>query len=894
MPAADAHAESELRSAALRHGMVGEATLAADFLQRAKAYLVEVRECQLQYHREGGGGEVTASIRSRGIDLLLDALYRRAEGEAAGLTLLALGGYGREALCPHSDIDLLMVVTGDAVAGRKAAEAILYPLWDLGFKMGHAVRTPEEILSLDLNDLHSWIAFLDRRRICGPILGLSAVDAALAKREANEGGEPLLRQLVDAQRARRAKMGGSPFLQEPDLKQGVGALRDLQSIRWLSRLARRAASPADAGLLPPEDARRLDEALSFMLRVRCELHFQSPRPSEILSLERQASVSSSLGHAGTVGERIASLMGIYFSHADHIQRCAKLIEGQVLGDSEPVGEGPECRHDGFTYRQHGVARADHPLVFEEDPLRLIRLFRLCQIHHLIPDRTTSLLVRDRAALLTPELALGPEAQSLFKEILGEAGRVHPTVEALREHGLLSRLLPEFAGLHCLVQLEFYHRWTADIHTLRCLQELDQVFQATEGDAFYHQQVLKSTRDPKLLAITLLLHDIGKAGGIHGHAERGAALAEPILTRLGYAADSRRLVEAVIRHHLVMGIYWQRHDIDDPANIARFAETVGDRDILRHLFVHTRCDARATSPGLWTDGKGEQHNRLLRLTLDWLERGGQSPEATARLTQLRTKVETLLQADVPAHEIEAHFTHLPPSYFLHVDAPTVALHLKAVRAHLHAALGDSPDAALMPQVAWQSHPRGGVDCTIITWDRAGLFAKIAGAFAVAGINILSARAFSRGDDIALDRFRVALPTEGTEEAKARFNQTLAACLVRQEDLQPQVQAEEHRLERRSPQRRSELGQEPVVRAYLSPELAKVVVELQVPDRLGLLFHVGCALRDAGYTLTFANIATERGYALDTFYLVPDPSLREAPEDVAALEARVRAAVLPSQA
>lgn len=892
MPAADAHAEAELRSAALRHGMVGEATLAPDFPQRAKAYLVEVRECQHQHHREGAGGEMTASIRSRGIDLLLAALHHRAQGDEAGLTLLALGGYGREALCPHSDIDLLMVLTGDAAAGRHAAETILYPLWDLGFKIGHAVRTPAEILGLDVTDLHSWIAFLDRRLICGPVAGLNAVDAALAKREALEGGEPLLRQLVDAQRTRRAKIGGSPFLQEPDLKQGVGALRDLQSIRWLSRLARRTASPAEAGLLPPEDTKRLDEALSFLLRVRCELHFQSPRPSEILSLERQASVGLALGYEGTVAERITGLMGVYFSFADHVYGCAKLIEGQVLGDSEPAGAGPECREDGFIFRSSGVARADHPLIFEQDPLRLVRLFRLCQVHHLIPDRTTSLLVRDRVPLLTPELALSAEAQALFRKILGEVGQVHPALEALREHGLLSRLLPEFAGLHCLVQLEFYHRWTADIHTLRCLKEFDQVFLASEGEAFYHQQVLKSTHDPKLLAITLLLHDIGKVGGIHGHAERGAALAEPILTRMGFVAEDRRVVEAVIRHHLVMGIYWQRHDIDDPANVARFAETVGDGEILRHLFVHTRCDARATSPGLWTDGKGEQHRRLFRLTLDWLERGGQSPEATARLAQLRSTVETLLGGAIPLHEIEAHFAHLPPSYFLHVDAATIALHLKAVRAHLHAALGDSPDAALMPQVAWQNQTRGGVDCTIITWDRAGLFAKIAGAFAVAGINILSARAFSRGDDIALDRFRVALPIEGADEAKERFNLSLAACLVQQEDLQPRVLDEERRLERRVPQRRVELGQEPVVRAYASPELGKVVVELQVPDRLGLLFHVGRALRDAGYTLTFANIATERGYALDTFYLVPDPSLREAPEEVVQLEARVRAAVLPA--
>ena len=584
----------------------------------------------------------------------------------------------------------------------------------------------------------------------------------------------------------------------------------------------------------------------------------------------------------------------YFARADHVRRCAELVEGQVLGESEPEGEGPEIRSDGFILRRGGVARAEHPLVFEQDPLRLVRLFRLCQAHDAAPDRATSLLVRDRAPLLTPALALGAEAQSLLRAMLREAGRVHPALEGLREHGLLDRVLPEFAGLHCLVQLEFYHRWTADIHTLRCLRELDEVFRAAEGPGLHHREVLRATRDPELLYATLLLHDLGKAEGIHGHAERGAALAEPILERLGYGPESRRLAEAVIRHHLVMGIYWQRHDLDDPANVARFAETVADAEILRHLFAHTRCDARATSPGLWTEGKDEQHNRLLRLTLGWLERGGQGPETTARLIRLRADAEALLAGEVPADEVAAHFALLPPRYFLHVDAATVALDLRAARAHLRAALGDSPDAALMPQVAWQQGPRGAVDCTVVTWDRAGLFGRLAGAFAVAGINILSCRAFSRSDHVALDRFRVALPAEGAEAAKARFAEALAACLVRQEDLLPLVLAEERRLERRAPARRPALGQDPVVRAYRSPELDRVVVELQVPDRLGLLFHVGRAFRDAGYTLTFANVATERGYALDTFYLVPEPSVLDAPEPPESLEARVRAAVLPPKA
>ena len=209
------------------------------------------------------------------------------------------------------------------------------------------------------------------------------------------------------------------------------------------------------------------------------------------------------------------------------------------------------------------------------------------------------------------------------------------------------------------------------------------------------------------------------------------------------------------------------------------------------------------------------------------------------------------------------------------------------------MGDDPDASLLPRVAWIPAGRGQMDCHVITWDRAGLFGRIAGAFAVAGINILSCRAFSRSDHVALDIFRVALP-EDAEAARERFRATLEDCFVRQADLRTRVLEEEARILRRAPVRKSGLGQDPVVRVYDAPELGRRVLELLVPDRLGLLFHIGSAIREAGYALTFANVATERGYAIDTFYLIPEPSIRLEPEDATELERRIRDGLVSSKA
>ena len=881
-------AETRLRQSALREGLVDSTSSPEVFLSRAKAYLAEAKSIQQEVHRAGAQGDVTTAIRSFAIDQLLSALYERTPSATSGLTVLALGGYGRAELCPHSDIDLLLVILKDSQETRAAAEALLYPLWDLGLKVGHSVRTLDEIRDAARTDLYFRVALLDRRHVAGPLDGFSEVDAIVAFEHAREGWLPLAQQIVEAQRQRRTKAGGSAYLQEPDLKNGVGSLRDVHAALWLVRIAKGVAGPGAlgaSGLLPVNEAKRFSQARSTLLRLRCELHFQSTRPTEILSLERQDTVSTALGYEGDIAVRIGALMRSYFDAADHIRRCAEVIEGLVLREPEPEGSGPWITEDGFTLRKGGVAKAINPLVFDEDPLRLVSLFRLCQIHGAKPDRETSLLVRARRVLFEPSLASSTRSTKLLREILSERGKVFPAVDALREHGLLYRLIPNFARLHCLVQFEFYHRWTADVHTLRCLLELDAVFNENAPIELAHREILLGTQHPDLLYSTLLLHDIAKAEGIAGHAERGAAEADLILANLGFDAEERRIASTVILHHLRMGLYWQRHDIDDPANIALFAEMLGDTEVLRHLFVHTRCDARATSPDLWTAFKDKQHALLYRRTLHQLELGAAAPDDSVRRAAVGVEVNALLAGTVPVDEISAHLQLMPASYFLHASSVEIAEHLRAVHALIESVLADQPDAALSPQIRWSTEGAETL-VQVITWDRAGLFGRMAGAFAVAGINIMSCRAFSRADHVAIDLFRVILPADQSDATRAKFVEALESTLVHEVDLRERIDIDDQRQARLQPKRRPSLSDTPVVRVYDAPELSRTVVEIQAPDRLGLLFRLGSAIRDAGYAITFANIATEKGYALDTFYLMPEPSVQSKPISLSALEAELQ--------
>ena len=881
-----------LRRSALQHGLAGAAALEEDFVTRAKLFLLEARASQLAAHRAAVRGGLVARLRSDTIDILLDALFLRAGPGAATISLVATGGYGRAELCPLSDIDLLVLVPRHSAANKALVEVILYPLWDLGLKVGQSVRTVTECSNYAKDDLHLHVALLETRHLCGSAELYAQLEAKTAALLSGQAWKPFARAIVESQRARREKAGGSAYLQEPDLKNGVGALRDVQGCVWIARTARNgvgSAGLASSGFLPSSDLQKFEEARQVLLRLRCELHFQVTRPTEHLSLERQNTMSEGLGYVGSLTERIGAMMREYFDAADHIRRCAEIVEGAVMDEPEPEGWGAPFVMDGFRVAPGGIVTAEHRLVFEEDPGRLVRLFRICQLHDARPDRALSLLVRERSHLLSPALATAEEASNALRAMLSEGGRVYGTLNALREHGLLYRLVPEFAGLHCLVQFEFYHRWTADVHTLRCLRELDTIYAGETDVGRRYRSVVLDSEAPSLLYAILLLHDIAKSGGIAGHAERGVPIAERILERLGYDARERLIAAGVIRHHLVMGLYWQRHDIDDPVNIDRFARLVGDEQVLGSLFVHTRCDARATSPDLWNEFKDGQHWSLYHRTLAKLA-GKPEADHGATVAFLRAATGALLGDDVPGDEVEAHFTIMPPGYYLHAAPEDAAHHLRMIHRLIAMVSEAEPEVSLRPIVEWHDDAGSGQSLvTVVTWDRAGLFSRMAGAFAVAGINIVSCRAFTREDDVAIDFFKVLLPVGKEAGSKERFADALARSLLDGTDLVEDIAAVEQHALLTAPRRKAFVPLAAQVDVYYEVELARTVIEIQCNDRLGLLFRVGRSIREAGYAITFANISTEQGFAIDTFYLVPERGLTRDPHSPELLAEALRGVV-----
>ena len=857
-------------------------------------------------HAAGGGGREICREQSWLLDALLGHLFEYAlrsyAGPGAGsslpVTLVALGGYGREELSPWSDVDV-MFLCSQKIARNAAlplrehlSQQILYPLWDCGLKVGHSTRTIDEAVAEARRNMQTKTAMLESRRVAGSQQLFDTFTQAYRAYYTGENPKDYIAARLDDQAGRRAKFADTVFNQEPDIKNGVGGLRDYQSTVWMVRVRldlTRIEELADLNYVRAEEMAEFQRAYDFLLRVRNELHFISPRATDVMSLDQQPRLAEALGFAGPDPlAQVEAFMQEYYRAAQTVFRVSKLVEDRLaLSIGRGGGERRSFkdtllaarfqrarRLDGFIVRGRELA-AYQPTVFQEDPVRLVRVFRHSQTLGSPPDLQLRELIRESLALLTREVAASADATASFRAILGEVGAVEPVLTRMHELGVLGRLLPEFDGLTCLVQHEYYHRYTADVHTLSAIRELDRIFTAAEPITLKYREALHETKDPALLYLTLLLHDIGKAEGIRGHAESGMRLALPILERFGVEPVDRELVAFVIKNHLLMARFWQRRDVDDPGTAAAFAELVGDAERLRHLYVHTFCDARGTAADLWNSYKDTLHTALFRATLDRLKLG---EEADAALIQRKTMTQQqLITQTIPgisADEITAHFGLLPDRYFVHTDAAEIALHLQMVNRLLRSITTADSVGSLRPVIEWKDDlNRSLTVVNVVTWDRAGLFYKLAGAFSVAGLNILGAKVISRTDHIAIDTFHVAEPGLGPVQsipAQEKFARIIEEALMTNRDLLPDILAQARKIAASrylqvTPGETLQSSFPPMIDVYHELSMQRTIVEVQARDQIGLLYRLAKAISDHGFDITFARIGTERGVAIDTFYI-----------------------------
>ena len=859
-------------------------------------------------HDAGEDGLAVVHARAAMIDVLLSHLFNYAVKtwtEKRGplpspVCLVALGGYGRGELSPMSDIDIMFLFPSKvklptvAPLQEHLVNEILYTLWDCGLKVGHSTRSVDDIFVEARKDIQTKTALLESRLIAGSESLYDTFAKAYESFYRTENPRAYITARLEDQAARRQKYGDTVFLQEPDIKNGVGGLRDYQNALWMVRVKlgiKEMAELVGQGHLKRNELRDLQRGYDFLLRVRNELHFGTKHPTDLLNLETQPRVALGLGYGNSnLLGRVEQFMRDYYRAAQTIFRISKMIESRLaLTLEERTGLRASFREairayrhqrskkfDGFVLRNHELI-AENDSIFKDDPARLIRVFRHGQQLDAKPDFALQTLIRESLPLINKRVMNSPDATISFKAILSEAGAVFPTLDLMHELGVLGRFMPEFDALTCLVQHEFYHRYTADIHTLHAIRELDRVFSETDPMMHKYRETLHETPDPTLLYLILFLHDLGKAEGIQGHAETGVVVAAPILERLKIEPVARETVSFIIKNHLIMARFWQRRDVDDPSTSSAFAELVESADKLRYLYVHTFCDARGTASGLWNGYKDTLHTTLFKATLDRLIHGEAIESRNSERTQM--KHQELVSKKIPgisSEEISAHFNLLPERYFVHTDSDEISLHIQMVNKLLHSITAADSVGSLKPVIDWKDDlNRSLTVVNVVTWDRAGLFYKLAGAFSVAGLNILGAKVISRTDHIAIDTFYVVDPSRGVVQNQAAtesFAKNVDQALIANRDLYPDILAQAKKYQSGRYMTSSNVSGEmlqssfpPMVEVYHELSMQRTIVEIQAFDQIGLLYQLAKTIYDHGFDITFARISTERGIALDTFYI-----------------------------
>ncbi len=847
--------------------------------------LGECRKIIREFHSNGTDAKTVCAAQSIAIDRIIDFLYRmyveRRKGRGKAIIskfcVIALGGYGRSELSPESDIDILFLYDSGISNKLKTTvvDAIVYPLWDCGLRVGHSSRDIKEVIADVKSDFILRNSTLDARFVCGNVAIFKKFFSRFNS-YCNTQKEKHFDELMRLKRDRHAKFGWTPYLQEPNIKNGIGGLRDFQTMRWKTRLNFGKADIrllAERSLISVGEYRSLLRAFNFLLRVRNEAHFYFKREADLLDLESQVIIAKNLGFTGgDETEMVEAFMRkVYqsFRAIDSVAKTARKRMGIVL----PNDVVANMRHlgtrlpgnrkfeiDGFSFYR-GEVKALNQSVFSNDPSMLIKVFALFQKYGAVPSDSLEVLIRDSRKLIDDSTRENPSANEAFLSIIENRGAVFPTLELMHYWGVLGRFVPEFKDITCLVQHEFYHRYTVDTHTLNAISHLDKIFCANQNDGLYYEyhKVLLSCPSPTLLYLAILLHDIGKSDGVRGHAEVSAEIAAKILRRWGVRDSDAAPILFAVKNHLQMARFWQSRDVEDDSSAAKFAAIVKNEENLKYLYVLTFCDASATSEGFWNSYKQGLHSALFTSVMAYFGKrakgGGSERRASKVLGEVLADERAKGLEDVVREQVEL----LPKNYFLFHGRNDLIMHAKMI-AELRENLKSS-DTANMPVIEWRDDPNDSISrLYVVSADCDGLFSLLAGVVTLSGLDILGSKVFTRSDRLTFNAFYVSGVVGGMSanpRVKARFAREVKDAVESGKNL-------DSRVEKIFESEKSNANI--LFDVFMRRESGKLVLEIRAKDRVGLLYKIARMIESCGYDIVFARVNTDMGWARDTFHLI----------------------------
>jgi [protein-PII] uridylyltransferase len=779
------------------------------------------------------------------------------------LSVIAVGGYGRGEMAPASDVDLLFLTPRQITPWAESViETMLYMLWDLKLKVGHSSRTISDCIQLGAEDYTICTAMLEHRFVVGDVDLGEELDRKLWSDLFKPSMGRAFIQAKLEERDKRHEKQGQRYVVEPNVKEGKGGLRDLQSLFWIAKFIHRVQDADDLvekGVFTSEEYESFVAAKNFLWAVRSHLHLITKRATEQLTFDMQVMVADAMGYKDTGGRRgVEVFMQAYFRHATEVGDLTRILLSNL--ETLHIKDGPLLERwfkrrrkvkEGYQVVNNRLTVTDED-AFLSDKLNLLRLFEEVLRTGMLIHPDAMRLVKSNLDLIDNDMRTTPEAQRIFLDLMLKHGNPERALRRMNELGVLGAFIPEFENIVAMMQFNMYHSYTVDEHTIQCITNLAQIERGElVEDLPLVSSILEKGVNRKVLYVALLLHDIAK-GRPEDHSILGAQMVRKIAPRLGLKPDEVDTVEWLVRYHLLMSDMAQKRDIADPRTVRDFAKLVKTVKRLDLLCVLTVCDIRGVGPNTWNNWKAVLIRALHSQTLDALENGLEDLNRNNRGKEAKKNLRVQLK-DWPRKDIQIETSR-------HYDPYWQGHHVTAHVVFANLLRNTSED-----EIRMDLHPDEDRDATracFIMADHPGIFARLTGALALVGANVVDARSYTTKDGYVADAFWIqdndGQPFEASKLPRLRemIRKTLMGEVVTREAIK----------DRDKVKKRERAFKVPTHISFDNDgSEIYTIIEVDTRDRPGLLHDLTRTLASLNVYIANAVIATYGEQAVDTFYV-----------------------------
>ena len=802
-------------------------------------------------HQAGADGQTVARRIAEAMDAVVLSIYQSAMPQTAGPhALVALGGYGRCEMAPHSDVDLLFLFAKSQDKVPAVVAGVFNPLWDLGFEVGHSSRTLDDVVRAVREDLESRTAMMDGRFLAGDAALFAQFQQRLYKRVPK-------RTVIELNRLRQQRLAARQSVQllEPNVKESPGGLREMQMFEWALKAKVKAPECGDLyAQYLDGSSKSLAHSRAFLWRVRHALHFAVGRKRDVLEHDLKPQIAAALGYEDQDQElAVECFMREYYLHARTVYQLVERAFEQLTRKPRNSSRSMYLER-GVAAIEGEIVLADGEAYFAADPLRLLKIFLTAQTKNLELSDQAQSAVRASLPLINDSFRRLPEARDLFLRILKRKYHTARTLRRMHDLGVLGAYLPEFERLTCLVQYDIYHIYTVDEHTLVALENLEDLGQQEGGMAAILAQCTR--RD--LLFFAVLLHDVGKWKR-DDHIARGIEMTDELSERMGLDPEERAMLRFLVEHHQDMVMISRRRNLDDYEMIAEFAGLFANEEWLRALYLISYADLSAVAPDAWTEWQGALLWELYYKTAEQLHSDMQALEAKQRARQKLNEHLDHIEGRWSAQRVvqfQEHIEQLSPSYLVAYDREQIKVHLEMISR-----LREQP--FVLEFIEHEGH----TEIVVCTRNQRQVMAKICGALAVNDINILRADVNTRADNVVLDIFQVTnidgspvLPDWKKERMRERVAEVISLQLKARDLIAKYSSSWDRR------RRQRQYDQPPRIAFDNHISARYTVVDIEAQDKVGLLYRIAYLLDELELNIHRAIINTVAARAQDAFYIV----------------------------